>query len=274
LFAVDSNLFDQHEGTSLQHIAVITGASAGLGLEFARLFAQDNIPVLLIARRRDLLEQIAREIEALGVKCFVLDVDLTASDATAKIMQYLMSENLRVQYLVNNAGFGTSGTFLNSNADAELNMVRLNVSALMSLTHALLPTLLTQKQARILNIGSVAGFQPGPGMATYYATKAFVNSFSQALSWELRNTSVTVTLSCPGPTGTEFAQVAKIERSALFNMGKASATTVAADAYCAMHAGRRRIVHGMMNKIFMSLSAMFPMSLLLRVAATLNLKKV
>jgi short-subunit dehydrogenase len=229
-------------------VALVTGASAGLGRELARLLAADRVALVLVARRRDRLEELAGELRAAGAPTvMVLAEDLADRDAPARIQAAVLESGLEVDILVNNAGFGSNGAFVDLDAARELEMIQVNVNALVDLTQRFLPAMVVRGRGRILNLGSTAGFQPGPYMATYYATKAFVNSFSEALSFELKGTAVTVTLSCPGATATEFGEVAGNARSALFKLGAADATTVAREAYAAMKAGRRRVVHGFTN---------------------------
>jgi short-subunit dehydrogenase len=177
---------------------------------------------------------------------------------------------LTIDHLVNNAGFGLAGSFHENERDKERGMIEVNVTALTMLTHAFLPGMLQRKRGRILNVGSTAGFQPGPFMSTYYATKAFVNSWSQALHHELAGTGVTCTLSCPGATVTEFAAVAGNDRSRLFRMGAMRADVVASEAYRAMHAGKRVVVHGLKNQFSAASVGLTPTALVLPLVAALN----
>ena len=251
--------------------ALITGASSGLGLELARLFAADGHDVVLVARRRDRLEQLAGELaKAHGVRAQVIAADLMQAGAVDQIVAELARLGIEIEFLINNAGFGASGRFGAAPYATELGMLQVNVLALTALTHALLPGMVQRGRGRVLNIGSTAGFQPGPFMAVYYASKAYVNSFTEAIGYELKGTGVTATLSCPGATMTEFAQVAGNDKSRLFAMGAMPAAVVARQAYRAMHAGRPMIVHGALN-VFAALSVRFtPRALIRRIAATLN----
>lgn len=249
--------------------AIITGASAGLGKDFAKRFAADGHDVILVARRRDRLEELAAELEAAhGISATVLAVDLARPGAGLEIASAVGDRP--IDFLVNNAGFGGAGAFADAPPGRDVGMVQVNVTSLVELTRALLPGMLQRRRGRILNIGSTAGFQPGSGMATYYATKAFVNSFSQALSHEVAGSGVTVTLSCPGATATEFADQAGTAHSLLFRLGAASSAEVVAEAYEAMMAGRRRIVHGWLNRIGVQSVRLGPVSLLLALTARLN----
>jgi len=251
--------------------ALITGASAGLGIEFARCFAADGHAVVLVARRRDKLETLASELRARhGVEAHVLVADLSDAAAVHELVRELKTARIEIDYLVNNAGFGTNSAFHNLDPARELELIQVNVSALVALTGALLPGMVARGNGRILNIGSTAGFQPGPYMATYYASKAFVLSFSEALSYELRATGVTVTVSCPGPIRTEFADIAGLANSRLFRLNVASAESVARTAYQALHAGRPLVVHGFSNKLGVLLVRLSPRAWVRAVVGTLN----
>jgi short-subunit dehydrogenase len=252
-------------------VAVITGASAGLGAEFAKLFAKDKHDLLLVARRLDRLEVIAKQLtDAHGVQVHVLACDLGMPDGASKVVAEAQRLDLTIDFLVNNAGFGTSGAFVTSDTGRELEMVQVNIATLVELTRLVLPQMVARKRGRILNIGSTAGFQAGPYMATYYASKAFVNLFTEAISYELRGTGVTATVSCPGATATEFALVAGNAKSRLFRMGAASAPQVALAAYRAMLAGKPMIVHGLKNKLVVQSLRVSPRAVIRAIAAALN----
>jgi len=251
--------------------ALITGASAGLGTEFARLFARDGHDTVLVARRRERLDALAGELHAAhGVRAHVLPADLGEPGAPARIHDEVGRLGIEVDYLVNNAGFGASGAFAEADLQRQMEMVRVNVAALVELTGLFVPEMIARKRGRILNIGSTAGFQPGPFMATYYATKAFVISFTDALAWELSGTGVTATVSCPGATATEFAGHAGNDTSILFRLGAADSATVAGEAYRAMMAGKRMVVHGAMNRVAAQSVRLSPRSMALALASWIN----
>jgi len=251
--------------------ALITGASAGLGAEYARLFAADKHDLVLVARRRDRLEALARELQsAHGVTARVVTADLGARDGASRVVDEVKRLGLEIEFLVNNAGFGTSGAFVELEVGRQLEMIQVNVAALVALTRAFLPAMVARRRGRILNVGSTAGFPPGPFMAVYYASKAFVNSFTEALSYELRGTGVTATVSCPGATATEFADVAGNSRSLLFRLGAASPATVARQGYRAMMKGKPMVVHGLRNKLTVQSLRISPRALARAVAASLN----
>src|SRR3954463_5624126 len=230
--------------------ALITGASSGLGAEYAKLFSADKHDLLLVARRRDRLEALASELRgAHSVRVLVAAADLASADGPRRVIEEASRAGLQIDFLVNNAGSGASGAFAELEVGRELEMIQLNIVALVTLTRALLPAMIARRSGRILNVGSTAGFPPGPFMAVYYASKAFVNSFSEGLSYELRGTGVTATVSCPGATATEFAGVAGNSRSLLFRLGAANAATVARQGYAAMMKGKAMVIHGFKNKL-------------------------
>jgi short-subunit dehydrogenase len=251
--------------------ALVTGASAGLGRDYARLFAADGHDVVLVARRRERLEELAGEIaSATSARAHVLAADLGDRAAPQRIRDELAARGVAIDFLVNNAGLGTSGPFAEADVAKQLETIQVNVTALVELTRLLLPDMLSRGQGRILNVGSTAGFQAGPFMAVYYASKAFVNSFSEALAYELSGTGVTVTVSCPGATATEFAGHAGNADSLLFKLGAADSMSVAREGYAAMMAGKRMVVHGLTNKLGVQVQRLSPRGVAVAVAARLN----
>src|SRR5258708_35499468 len=171
----------------MSETALITGASSGLGMEHAKWFAQDNRDVARVARRRDRLHPLANEVTGKwGIKAYVIAEDLVDPAAPQRIAEEVKRDGLQIDYLVNNAGFGATGPFAEVDLARELAMVQVNITALVALTRAFLPEMIQRKRGRVLNIGSTAGFQPGPFMAVYYANQALVHSFSQALLYDLR----------------------------------------------------------------------------------------
>jgi uncharacterized protein len=250
--------------------ALVTGASAGLGTHFARLFAQDGHDLVLVARRQDKLDQVATELrQVYGIRVTVIAADLTDPKATLPLHEEVVRAGIEVEFLVNNAGFGTSGAFAELDLARELDLIELNVKALTHLTGLLLPAMLARRSGRILNVGSLAGFVPGPFMATYYASKAYVLSFTEALSYELRGTGVTATVLCPGTTATEFAQVAGAQNAALFR-SSAEPALVARYGYRAMMKGKTIAIPGLRNKLSQESLRVSPRSLLRGVAGRLN----
>jgi short-subunit dehydrogenase len=255
-------------------VALITGASAGLGEQFARCFAKDGHDVILVARTASRLEALATRLEQEHpVKAHVLAADLSRPEEPQRIFDEVRSRQLEVEFLVNNAGYGSAGPFLEQELTREAEMVEVNCTALLKLTHLFAKPMRQRGSGRILNVASTAGFQPGPFMATYYATKAFVVNFSEALAHELKGTGVTVTCHCPGATHTEFASRAGNEQSRLFQRpGVAKAPDVAQDAYDAMMKGRVLAIHGFVNWLAAASVRITPRSVVRSIAASLNQK--
>lgn len=250
--------------------AVITGASAGLGAEYARLFAADGHPVALVARREERLRDLAAELtSAYGIEVHLMAQDISTPDGCTKVYESVKRWGRPVGFLVNNAGFGNNGLFWQNDLATELGQIRVNIAALTELTHRFLPGMIAAGRGRVLNIASTAGFLPGPYMATYFATKAYVLSFTEALAYELRGTGVTATVHCPGPTATEFASVAGVKGTRLFDK-TAQARACARHGYAAMLSGRPVAIHGF-NNTLKSLSArVSPHSIAMTIAAKLN----
>lgn len=252
--------------------ALITGASTGIGLELAREFAARGHDLVLVARHRDALEAIAGALEGkFGISATVIPADLSDPEAPQTLFDTLQSQAVHVDYLVNNAGFGLGGEFVDTDMDRELDMVQVNISALMSLTKLFLPHMIRQKSGRIMQVASIAAFQPGPLMAVYYASKAFVLSFSQALAEELRDTGVTVTALCPGPTATNFAETAGISNSRVFaNAGVARADDVARYGYAAMMRGERIAIPSVRDRIMVQTQRLTPRAMVTRIVRKLQ----
>jgi uncharacterized protein len=255
-------------------IALITGASAGLGEQFAQLFARDGNDVILVARSAARLQALASKLQQEhSITAHVMPADLVDAGAPQRLFDQVKAQGLEVEYLVNNAGFGSNGAFLDLDLAKEVEMVEVNCTALLKLTHLFAHPMRERRSGRILNIASTAAFQPGPYMATYYATKAFVVSFTEALAHELHGSGVTVTCHCPGATQTEFASRAGNEKSRLFQRkGVAQASDVAEDAYQAMMKGRVLAVHGVVNWLLMESVRLSPRAAVRSIAASLNQK--
>ena len=240
--------------------ALITGASSGIGLELARVFARQGYGLVLVARNRQRLDEIAAELKPAPVK--VIAKDLSVAGAAEEIQR----EVPRVDVLVNNAGFGVFGKFAETPLAEELSMLQLNVAALVILTKLYLAGMLAAGSGKILNVASTAGFQPGPLMAIYYATKAFVLSFSEAIANELEGTGVTVTALCPGPTATGFQERGKMENSNLVKGKKImDARTVAEAGYRALMAGKAVAIPGLKNKLLAQSIRFSPRSMVTKI---------
>ena len=240
--------------------ALITGASSGIGAALARLFARDGADVVLLARSEDALRARAEELEAAhGVTAHVLPADLSAPDAAGAVADALAERGIPVDILVNNAGYGARGAFAEREEDEQLGMVRVNVTALTQLAHRLLPAMIERRRGGVLNVASTAAFQPGPGMSVYYATKAYVLSFTEGLAEELDGTGVTATCLAPGPTDTAFADRADMRETPLFSLGAdMTPEAVAQRGYDGFRAGRALVVPGLPNKLGAALIRVTP----------------
>jgi uncharacterized protein len=235
--------------SNLRPVTVITGASAGIGVALAREFARHGHELALVARREDRLNELADEIAAAGApKPVVITADLSASGAAQRIGEALAAAGAEPQYVVNNAGFGLIGQAAGRNRAELLTMIDVNVRALTELSLAFVDSL-TRHKGGLLNVGSMAGFLPGPGMAVYYASKAFVLSFSEALHSELAPRGVKVCVLCPGPVPTEFAKVAGLKEGLAPGLMTQSAEDVAAAGYRGLMANKRTVVPGLVNKL-------------------------
>lgn len=228
--------------------ALITGASGGIGYELAKLFARDHHNLILVARSADKLASVATELQAHGVNVKTIPLDLTQPPAAKFLFDQLQREGVALDILINNAGFGSFGSFAEMPEQEILGQIELNITALTELTRLFLPPMIARRSGRIMNVASTAGFQPGPLLAVYYATKAYVISFSEAIANELRDSGVTVTCFCPGPTHTGFAKRAGTEKARLLKaLGAMSAEKVALDGYRAVMEGRGLAISGVHN---------------------------
>jgi uncharacterized protein len=251
--------------------ALITGASAGIGRELSKLMAKDGYELFLVARDAARLNELAVELKTLGAPdAHVISVDLAAKSGAAQVAAAL-SKTLP-DVLVNNAGFGLLGSFSGIELARQMDMIQVNVTSLVELTGLLLPRMVARGSGRILNLASTAAFQPGPGMAIYYATKAFVLSFSEAIAEENRNKGVTVTVLCPGPTDTEFQTRAGMLGTPLFS-GKfkiMTAKEVAEIGYRAMLEGKVLTIAGLRNRLGMEGLRLAPRSWVRKIAYKLH----
>jgi uncharacterized protein len=260
----------------MKETALVTGASSGIGEDLARLLAAGGRNVVLLARSVDKLQALAGQLSAAhGVEATVLAADLSDSGAASQVVRTLTARGIAIDILVNNAGFGTAGSFARDDPQRQLDMLQVNVVALTALTRAFLPGMLERKRGRILNVASTAAFQPGPFMTVYYASKAYVLSFSEALSEETAGSGVTVTCLCPGPTHTGFQDRAQMHKSRLFNMTRPMhSSDVAQAGYDAMLAGRRLVITGLMNKVVAQSIRITPRAIALKVVRFLNTESV
>jgi hypothetical protein len=248
-------------------VALVTGASSGIGAALARRLARDGMPLVLTARRLDRLETLARELEARHhVPVTVVSNDLGRPDGPAALVEELDRRGIEVEWLVNNAGFGTAGSFHGLPVERELEEIRVNVRAPVALTGRLLPAMVRRGRGVVMNVASVAAFGPMPYSAIYAATKAFVLSFSEALMVELADTGVRVVCVCPGFTRTEFQEKANVDTGMVPAMAWMSAETVADQAVRAA-AKSGVLVNGVMNSAFTTVMRLAPRGLIARLSA-------
>ena len=233
----------------MNQTALITGASGGIGYELAKLFAKDHHNLVLVARSAPKLTQFADELQRqFGVSAKAVPLDLTAGPAPQFLFDQLQREGIAVDFLVNNAGYGVLGEFAKIPLEDSLGQIQLNITALTHLTKLFLGSMIERRSGKIMNVASVAGFQPGPLMAVYYATKAYVILFSEALANELSSSGVTVTCLCPGATDTGFQGRAGVADSKLFKaLRPMNAKAVARDGYRGMMAGKTLVISGFRN---------------------------
>lgn len=249
---------------------LITGASSGIGEELARVFAAHGNHLVLVARRRDRLESLAASLRTLhGVEVMVIDCDLTDPAVPGWLEQQLDERKMTVDVLVNNAGFGAVGPFAELPLEQQLNMLRLNVFAVTELTRRFLPPMLRRNRGAILNVASTAAFQPGPNMAVYFASKAFVLALTEAVAHEVAQSAVRVTCLCPGPTVTEFIGRAGAKDIPLFRLGPMRADQVANYAYRALQRGKFVAIPGLGNRLVAFLVRLTPRPIVRRISAWL-----
>ena len=250
-----------------QPVALVTGASAGLGVDFACQLGAKGIRLVLVARRRDRLDALAAELGSARA----VDIDLSQAGAADRLMADLTAHGEHVELLVNNAGFGLTGRVADMDGKRQRQMIDLNCGVLVELAHAVLPGMIERKSGSILNVASTAAFQPGPGMAVYFATKAFVLSFSEALHEELKGQGVHVTALCRGPTATEFGEIAGFGPSNASSKLAAASAPVVAAGLKGLERNQAIVIPGLMNKSTAQAHRFFPRSWVRRIAGTIKL---
>jgi short-subunit dehydrogenase len=250
----------------MQKVALVTGASAGLGAEFARRLSKRGFRLVLVARRKERLEQLASELG----NARAVAIDLSKTGAAAKLMADIAAAGDTVDLLVNNAGFGLIGRFAEREPERLREMIDLNCGALSELCRAVAPAMVERRSGRILNVASTAAFQPGPKMAVYFATKAFVLSLSEALHEELKPHGIAVSCLCPGPTRTEFGDVAGFGGNGLFDRVAMDAPAVVEAGLAGLDRNRAVIVTGWLNKLGAASTRFAPRSVVRRIAGAIK----
>ncbi len=249
----------------MKNTALITGASSGIGRELARIHASKGGDLIIVARSRGKLEELKQELEKKhSVQVRVFEKDLSQPGSGRELYDEVKEAGLQVEYLINNAGFGGVGKFHERNWQDDLDMINLNMVALTELSRFFLPEMVKRNSGRILNVSSTASLVPGPLQAVYYATKAYVTSFSNALAGELHDTRVTVTALMPGATETSFGAVSGMDKTDMFK-NTASASTVASDGYEAMMAGKLEVISGLgfSQKLMLKMAPLTPKKMIL-----------
>lgn len=251
--------------------ALVSGASGGLGAEISRVLAREGFDLLLVARNEQKLQSIKDELEtAHGITAQTFPCDLARENAVLDLYDYVLGRGMRIDALVNNAGFGDSGAFHEADWSRQRDMVQVNIVAMMQLTRLFVPHMVERGVGMVLNLSSVAAFSAGPYMSVYYATKAYVLSFSEALHEELAGTGVTVTALCPGPTATGFEASASMGSGSTMFRRAADPADVARDGYAAMKKGKAVCLQGAFTKAMAFGSRLVPRSVARRIAMRMN----
>lgn len=241
-------------------IALITGASSGIGYDLCPLFAADKYDLIIVARNKSKLEEISRQLtQQYQIKVIPIAMDLSMVDSADLLCAEIKKQSIEIEVLVNNAGFGLLGKFAGGDYQRLSEMMSLNIVTLTKLTRLLVPEMIGRGSGKIMNVASTAGFQPGPSMAVYYASKAYVLSFSEALANELEGSGVTVTTLCPGPTATLFQEIAGAKNTQLFSKANMmSSMEVALAGYRGMLEGKSLVIPGFRNKFLVILVKILP----------------
>lgn len=254
---------------------LITGASSGIGLEFAKIFAENSYNLYLVARNKDKLNELKNEFEEkYNIKVKILIKDLAIPSTPDEIYNEIINDNIQINILVNNAGFGTYGYFYETDLQSELNEINVNITSLTHLTKLFLREMIKRNEGKILNVASTAAFQPGPLMAVYYATKAYVLSFSEALANELRNTNIKITTLCPGPTKTNFQKTASLDnsRQAMF-ANYVDPRKVAKFGYKALMNNRTLSIYGFTNRFVANAVRFIPRKIVINISRMIQEQK-
>ena len=261
----------------MEEYVLITGATSGIGREFVKLFASSGYNIVLTSTSKELLDKDKKELEKKykDIKVYTIVKDLSKIDSAKEMYEELIKENITVSVLINNAGFGYFGKLTDSDIDKNNALISVNNDALVNLSYYFGKDMAKRKNGKILNVASIAAFQGGPYMSTYYASKAFVLSFSEGLREELKGDNVTVTCLCPGPTRTNFEKTANLQKSYMFKkMDTCSAEYVARIGYNALMVGKSLVTSGFPNKVVVFLTRLSPRILNAKVSGWINLGKL
>ena len=252
--------------------ALITGGTSGIGLELARNFAKDGINLCLVARSEENLKEVSRRLKTqFEVEVLAVPMDLSKEDAPQRLHDFLKEKSIQVDYLINNAGVGSFGRLKDTSMEVEENLVKLNILALLRLTKLFVPEMVNRRYGYVLNISSMAAFLPGPIMANYYASKAYVLSLSEALHEELRGTGVNVSVLCPGPVKTGFQAAAGIKKQESYKSLMMEAKKIADIGYVAMWKGKAVVFPGILSQMLPKMYALIPRGILRK--AVLSMQK-
>ena len=251
----------------IKNTALVTGASNGIGLELAKIHASRGGDLVLVARSRNVLEKIKKELEEkYKINVYIIVKDLSIINSAKEIYNETKKQAITINYLINSAGFGNFGMFVDTDWGTELEMINLNIITLTQLTKLYLKDMIKLKNGKIMNVASTAAFQSGPTMAVYYATKAYVLNFSEAVDNEVRDKGITITTLCPGPTKSNFQEIAKMENSSLFKeKNLPTAKAVAEYGYSSMLKGKTVAIHGFKNWVMASSVRFFPRQLIVKI---------
>ena len=253
-------------------VALITGASGGIGAALAKEIAEDGFDLVLVSRNQKLLEKVGSDLQhSFGISWLAIAMDLTAPSQVELLIRELETKSIAAELIVNNAGFGLAGSAVESDPDQQLESINLNVSVLSEITLKFLPRLISEKRGGIINVGSVAGFFPGPYFSVYYATKAYVQSFTNALAKEIEASDVKICVICPGATTTGFQKRAGLDRTGVAKSGGAmTAEDVARIGYAGYKKGQRVVVTGKRNRFLVLMSHLVPTSWFMSAVSKFN----
>ncbi len=255
---------------------LITGASSGIGYEFAKIYAKKGYNLVITARRKNNLDRIKQELESFDTSICVdiIVLDLSKQNSAKELYEVVKQRGILIDTLINNAGFGVYGNFIETDIEKEIDMIELNIKSLVVLTKLFLKDMVSRNNGTIINVASTAAFQPGPLMSVYYASKSFVLSFTEAIRNEVRDTNVNISVLCPGPTDTEFEKSASLEESSLFTKLKVmKPEKVAIIGYKGINRNKSVIIPGILNNILITFNKIIPRALVINIVRKLQESK-